>query len=84
MIYCVFTREGFDQVKPELVAEDVKLFLNRGVLSDEEISLLAESGIEIKLLSKQFNPNKDSEVCAAVDEVEKHCGDDEEMLVEYP
>ncbi|MFL0797552.1 MAG: hypothetical protein K6L73_08680 [Cellvibrionaceae bacterium] len=84
MIYCVFTREGYEQVLPKLQENDTKLWINKGVLIIDEINVLKEKGIVVNELSKAYNPNKDSEICAAVDEVEKHCGDDEEMLVEYP
>ncbi len=84
MIYCVFTREGYEQVLPELQENDATLWINRGVLIIDEINVLKGKGVVVNELSKTYNPNKDSEICAAVDEVEKHCGDDEEMLVEYP
>ncbi len=84
MIYCVFTREGYEQMVEELESDDAKLWINKGILVFDEINALKEKGINVNEMSKSYNANKDSEICAAIDEVEKHCGDNDDMLVEYP
>ncbi len=82
MIYLIFTQDGFEQAKQNMIDRKAMLWINRAVLSDEQIVELSSAGIIVNLLEKSVNPANEKSIFTAIDLIEKECPDSE-LFVEY-
>lgn len=71
MVFLILTRAGFDEIKSEFGRVPSILWVNQGVLSDEDIAELRSAGVEVTGLGRLVNPDEISEVDAAVDMVQR-------------
>ncbi len=82
MIYLVFTQDGFQQAKPLILEDKATLWINAGVLTDEQQTELIKANIDIYTLPDNADPSNEKSVLAALDYVEKNAPKCE-IYVEY-
>ena len=83
MIYIIFTRDGFEQARDEVVANQATLWLNDDVLDEDEQQQWQTQGISINLLPQRVNTDSEKAVLAALAFVEKQVAKNEEIFIEY-
>lgn len=82
MIYLIFSREGYESIQAELVAQQASLWLNHELLQPEEIDHLTTHGVAIQLLPAPVKAGDEKAMLAALDYVERH-SNDPDIMVEY-
>lgn len=83
MIYLIFSAEGFDEAKNDIVDDKATLWINNNVLSDEQQTELKAADIMVYELSEYVKPTDEKGVVAALEYVEKRSDKNAEILVEY-
>jgi hypothetical protein len=82
MIYLIFTQQGFEQVKADIVHNKAELWLNPGILSAEQLNDLDAQSIPYSFLTTLTDVNREDEVIKALNYVEQHTKD-KHILVEF-
>jgi hypothetical protein len=82
MIYLIFTPEGFDEAKTDIIKDKAVLWVNDNVLSDQQKNDLATNGIMVNILPTNANPKNEKSVLSALQHVEQHASNTD-ILVEY-
>ncbi len=83
MIYLIFSAEGFDEAKNDIIDDKATLWINNDVLSDEQQTELTAANITLHKLPEYVKPTDEKGVVAALEYVEKHSDKNAEILVEY-
>ena len=83
MIYLIFTIEGFTEAKQDLIEDKAELWINKDILSAEQLIELSARDITINILPDLIDANNEKAIIVALDYVEK-ISPDKEILVEYP
>jgi len=83
MIYLIFTIEGFTEAKQDLIEDKAELWINKDILSDEQLVELGTQDITINILPELVDANNEKAIIVALDYVEK-ISPEKEILVEYP
>ena len=55
MVYLVFTRDGFEEVRPKLKPSDV-VWMGRSVLSSKETEALRGEGVDLRAFDRDIDP----------------------------
>ncbi|OUR73205.1 hypothetical protein A9Q78_04495 [Methylophaga sp. 41_12_T18] len=82
MIYLIFTPDGFEQAKADILQDQADVWINDKVLTDPQQDQLTAASINFNILPDIANPKNEKSVLAALDYVEKNA-DKTEILVEY-
>jgi len=82
MSYLIFTKAGFEEAEPSLLADKAGLWINENVLSDLQLSVLKDKGIDVQFLPEITKPSDEKAVVRAIEYIE-HRDADVELLVEY-
>jgi hypothetical protein len=83
MIYLIFSPEGFDEAKNDIIDDKATLWINNNVLSDEQQTELTAADITLHQLPEYVTPTDEKGVVAALEYVEKRSDKNAEILVEY-
>ena len=83
MNYIIFTHDGLEQARDEIIAGHASLWLNPDVLAETERTKWTSQGIKLHILPHQVNAESEKAVLAALDYVEKHVAKGEEIFIEY-
>ncbi len=82
MIYLLFTQEGLQQALSDIITDKAALWVNDGVLTEQQKVVLADESIEVSILPQSADPQNEKSVVAAIEYVEK-ASPNTEILVEY-
>ena len=82
MIYLIFTEVGFEEAKESILQNKAALWINRGILSEDQQTLLSENEIAVTILSILVKPSNEKDIIAAIESIEEECPN-AEILVEY-
>jgi len=82
MIYLIFTPDGFEQAKADILHDKADIWINAKVLTDQQQDELTAANIKFNILPDLANPKNEKSVLAALDYVEKNA-EKTEILVEY-
>lgn len=82
MIYLIFTQQGFEQAKTDIVHNKAQLWLNPGILSAEQLNDLDAQSIPYSFLNTLTDVNREDEVIKALNYVEQYTKD-KHILVEF-
>ncbi len=82
MIYLILTAEGFDEAQDTILENKAALWVNDGVLSEEQHHQLNSATIRVNILADRADPSNEKSVLAAVKEVEQQ-SPKAEIFVEY-
>ena len=82
MIYLIFTQQGFEEAKNLVLTDKATLWINDGILSNEDLAILTTAGITVHTLTEKTDPSDEKSVLAAVKHVEQH-SPKAEIFVEY-
>ncbi|MFW5446529.1 MAG: hypothetical protein ACKE8G_00190 [Methylophagaceae bacterium] len=82
MIYLIFTQAGFEDAKNSVLENNATLWINDGILSDEQLKALSTASVTVNILSTLIEPTNEKAIIAAIESIEiEH--PDTELLVEY-
>jgi hypothetical protein len=82
MIYLIFTQAGFEDAKESVLTNNATLWINDGILSDDQLKALSAAKITVNILEKPVDPANEKAIIAAIESIEiEH--PDTELLVEY-
>ncbi len=82
MIYLIFTEIGFEEAKENILQDKAALWVNDGILSKTQQTLLSENEIAVTILKSSVNPSNEKDIIAAIESIEIDYPD-AEILVEY-
>ncbi len=82
MIYLIFTEVGFEEAKENILQDKAALWVNDGILSETQHTLLSENEIAVTILKSPVNPSNEKDIIAAIECIEIDYPDTE-ILVEY-
>ena len=82
-LYLIVTKNGFDEAVNNIIEQKAALWVNPGILSDEQIQSLAQVEITPHILEQEIQPGNEKAVLEIIQQIEL---DDKEanILVEYP
>ena len=82
-LYLIVTKNGFDEAVNNIIEQKAALWINHGILSDEQIQSLAQVEITPHILEQEIQPGNEKAVLEIIQQIER---DDKEanILVEYP
>ena len=72
MVFFVLTRWGYDELVSLLGRTPSPLWVNAGVLSQEEIKLMSDAGIEVSEFSHSIASDDICKVTEAIDTIKQH------------
>lgn len=82
MIYLIFTEQGFDEAKADILQSKATLWINPDILSVQQQAELAANDIECSILPEFTPVDNEREVIKALQWVEKQ-SQDKHILVEF-
>jgi hypothetical protein len=81
-LYLIFTAEGFTEAKEAILQDKALLWINPDVLDATQITELAASDIELKILDKWVKPGDDKAALDIIKSIEQNM-EKVNILVEY-
>jgi len=82
MIYLIFTQQGFEEAKNIILEDKATLWVNDGILSNENLAKLTTAGISVHTLNDKIDPSDEKSVLVALKHVEQN-SPNTEIFVEY-
>ena len=82
IIYLIFSQDGYEEVKQELISQHAMLWVNNSFLSDKQLTELKQYDIDVNVFSESINGSHDKSIMQALLPIEKQYPD-AEILVEY-
>jgi len=82
MIYLIFTQQGFEEAKNIILEDKATLWVNDGILSNENLAELTTTGISVHTLNDKIDPSDEKSVLLALKHVEQN-SPKTEIFVEY-
>ena len=82
-IYLIFSQEGFEEAKSQIITEQAVLWVNQDFLSDEQVNELTNAKISLNTFNDFVDGANDKSIIAALEPIEKEVGAKTEILVEY-
>ncbi|RKZ86582.1 MAG: hypothetical protein DRQ39_05565 [Gammaproteobacteria bacterium] len=82
MIYLIFTPDGFEEAKSLVLEDKATLWVNDGVLSNEDLAKLTTAGLTVHTLTDKIDPSDEKSVLSALKHVEQNSAKTE-IFVEY-
>ena len=82
MIYLIFTQQGFEEAKSLVLEDKATLWVNDGILSNENLAELTTTGISVHTLNDKIDPSDEKSVLVALKHVEQN-SPNTEIFVEY-
>lgn len=82
MLFIIFTVEGLNEAKPQVLEEKAALWLNPGLKDEADLSALTSAGIQIEFLPDEVDANNEKAVLAALTHVEKN-SPKTQIFIEY-
>ncbi|RKZ80488.1 MAG: hypothetical protein DRQ35_02175 [Gammaproteobacteria bacterium] len=82
MIYLIFTQQGFEEAKNIILEDKATLWVNDGILSNENLAELTTTGISVHTLNDKIDPSDEKSVLVALKHVEQN-SPNTEIFVEY-
>ena len=82
MIYLIFTQAGFEDAKSSVLENNATLWINNGILSDEQLKSLSMASITVNMLIPLVDPTNEKAIIAAIESIEKE-HPNAKLFVEY-
>lgn len=82
MLFIIFTAEGLNEAKSQVLEEKAALWLNPGLKDEADLSALTSAGIQIEFLPDEVDANNEKAVLAALTHVEKN-SPKTQIFIEY-
>ena len=82
MIYLIFTQAGFEDAEDSVLENNAILWINNGILSDQQIKALSTADITINTLTTFVDPTNEKAIMAAIESIETEFPN-AKLFVEY-
>ena len=82
MIYLIFTQAGFEDAKSSVLENNATLWINKDILSDQQIKILSTANITINTLATFVDPTNEKAIMAAIESIETEFPN-AKLFVEY-
>ena len=79
-LYLIVTKNGFDEAVNNIIEQKAALWINPGILSDEQIQSLAQVEITPHILEQEIQPGNEKAVLEIIQQIER---DDKEANILY-
>ena len=81
-VYLIFTNEGFAEMQSTFLEQEITLWVNKGVLSEEQLTELKQSNTTVYTLPDHIDASNERSVLSPVKHVEQQ-SPQAEIFVEY-
>ncbi|MDC9726198.1 MAG: hypothetical protein PSN44_09855 [Gammaproteobacteria bacterium] len=82
IIYFIFSQEGFEEAKSDILADKATLWVNADFLSDEHTVELQQAGINVHTFPEKVNGSNEKSILQALKPIEEK-NPEAEILIEY-
>lgn len=72
MTHFVLTRKGYDQLNADFDPFPFTIWVNDGVLSDDELAELRAKGVSVTNFTRAIDPSDPLDVAGAIDTIQQH------------